>query len=420
MKREWLIASLVAAAVSVPDRAGRGQIIYDVLPAAETEQAHGADSDNADDACIWIHPTDAAQSTVIAQSKDDDQGGIHVYDLAGNQIQFSRSGKMNSVDIRYNFPLGGELVDIVGFTNRSNDSIVFYKVNPSTRRLEGVGSVSTGHSEIYGFCMYHNSVTEKFYAFPNFMDGSVQQWELYDDGSGAVRGTRVREFDVGTMTEGSVVDDESGVLYVGEEDVGVWKYGAEPQDGSARTLVDSTGGHLRADVEGMTIYYAGDGTGYLIVSSQGNNTFVVYEREGDNSYMGTFRIVGNGPIDGCNETDGIDVTNVGLGGAFAGGLFVAHDGENSGGSNSNFKLVGWGSIAGALGLKIDTGWDPRTGGIEADFNRDRKVNGMDLRILSENWLNECPADDRCEGCDLRQDGAVDSLDLSVFALYWRT
>ncbi|MGH3921651.1 MAG: phytase, partial [Pseudonocardiaceae bacterium] len=60
------------------------------------------------------------------------------------------------------------------------------------------------------------------------------------------------------------------------------------------------------------------------------------------------------------ETDGIDVTNVDLGGAFAEGMFVAQDHRTDSG-NQNFKLVPWGSIARASlsPLAIDVRLDPR-------------------------------------------------------------
>jgi len=44
-----------------------------------------------------------------------------------------------------------------------------------------------------------------------------------------------------------------------------------------------------ADVEGLTIAYGSDGKGYLIASSQGNSTFAIYRREGDNTYV--FKLV---------------------------------------------------------------------------------------------------------------------------------
>lgn len=51
----------------------------------------------------------------------------------------------------------------------------------------------------------------------------MEQWHLFDSGSGMVIGAMVGSFDVGTQTGGSVADHELGDFYVGEERVGIWK-----------------------------------------------------------------------------------------------------------------------------------------------------------------------------------------------------
>lgn len=316
--------------------------------------------DAADDPAIWIHPTNPTLSTIIGTDK---KGGLVVYDLAGTQLQYLPDGNMNNVNVRYKFPLAGELVDLVTAGNRSNDSIGIYRVNPATRMLENASNTTVGVGiTVYGSCMYRSASSGQFYFFVNSKDGDVEQWRLFDDGTGEVTGVLERSFDVGTQTEGCVADDELANLYIGEEDVGIWKYGAEPQDGSARTQVDSVGssGNLTADVEGLTLYYSSQGKGYLIASSQGADEYVIYEREGNNSYAGTFDIVGGTTIDGVSGTDGIDVTNFPLDTNFPNGVFVAQDGQNAGG-NQNYKLVPWQDIALAVSpnLAIDITFDPR-------------------------------------------------------------
>lgn len=419
-----VITIWLSVAVAMIISPGRLHAVADVLPTAETDPANGSGYDNADDACIWIHPTDPCLSLVIGQSKDDIHGGVHVYDLSGDELQFSEDGKMNSTDLRYNFPLDGGLVDIVVFSNRSDDSLAIYKVNSSARRLENVGTISTGHSVIYGLCMYHSPITNKFYAVPNYKDGTVQQWELFDNGSGRVTGTKVREFDVGSQPEGCVADDGLARLYIGEEDVGIWEYGAEPTDGTARTSVDTVGGGcLSGGVEGLTIYYASGAKGYLIASSQGNSTFVIYQRHGNNDYIETFEIVNNDTlgIDGCSDTDGIDVTNVNLGSAFPNGLFVAHDHHNTGDDddNSNFKFVPWDSIANAVSpaLTIDTSRDPRAPR-RGDFDIDGDIDWYDLRTLVEQWLNTCLIGQWCGHRDIDQSTRVDFIDFAILAEGW--
>jgi len=335
-----------------------------VAATVETEPVP-SEGDAADDACIWIHPTAPSQSTIIGTDKE---GGLAVYDLAGHTLQYLPDGRLNNVDIRYQFPLGGKFVDLVTAANRSNNNIAIYKVNRDTRELEHAAAraILTG-IKVYGSCMYCSRPPRtrgqgKYYFYVNSKKGEVQQWELFDNGSGKVDARKVRAFDAGSQTEGCVADDELGYFYIGEENVGIWKYGAEPTDGTERTMVDSTDGrgHLTKDVEGLTIYYATNGTGYLIASSQGSDEFVIYRREGDNAYVATFRIAASNGIDKVTETDGIDVVNSYLGSAFPKGVFVAQDDKNDDG-NQNYKLVPWQIIAKAVSppLKIDASWNPR-------------------------------------------------------------
>ncbi|MHC4742157.1 MAG: phytase, partial [Planctomycetota bacterium] len=344
----------------------------------ETEAvAHSGDS--ADDAKIWVHPTDPDRSIIIGTDKHGTEGGLAVYDLTGRQIFFAEDGKMNNVDVRYDFPLGDDKVDIVCTGNRTDDSIAVYSIDPNTRELTDIAArtISIGIAEAYGSCLYRSRRTGKYYAFVNDKNGDVEQWELFDNQSGKVDAVLMRAFDVGGQLEGMVADDRFGWVYIGEEDVGIWKYGAEPDapiDDANRVLVDSTDpdaeGHLVADVEGLTIYYAEGGDGYLIASSQGEHdrdhpladTFAVYRRNANNEFVMSFRIVENAGmgIDGVSDTDGIGVTSAFLGEAFPNGVFVAQDGINDG-ANQNFKLVPWENIAVAVSpdLVIADGWNPR-------------------------------------------------------------
>ena len=350
--------------------------VSEVMATVETDPVPHS-GDRADDSTVWVHPTDPNLSVIIGTDKDDDEGGLVVYDLTGKEMSFKTGGKMNNIDVRYNFPLGGKEVDIISVGNRTDDSIAVYTIDPNTRELSDVAAraISIGLEEAYGFCLYHSWRTNKYYAFVNDKNGEVEQWELIDNLSGKVDAVLVRSFDVGSQTEGMVADDQLGYVYIGEEDVGIWKYGAEPTDptdDANRVLVDGTddGGHLAADVEGLTIYYAGGFEGYLIASSQGEgsaghpltDTFAVYQRGGDNKHVMNFRVVENVAlgIDRVSNTDGIMVSNAYLGPRFPQGIFVAQDGSNSGG-NQNFKVVPWESIATAVtpGLTIDTKWNPR-------------------------------------------------------------
>ncbi|HET9348641.1 MAG TPA: phytase, partial [Arthrobacter sp.] len=175
--------------------------------------------------------------------------------------------------------------------------------------------------------------------------GSVQQFELVDDGAGKVDAVPVRTLPVSSITESCVADDELGHLYVGQEGTGVWKYGAEPDAGTSRSSVDEVGaGRLEADIEGMSIAYGADGAGYLFVSSQGNSTIAIYGRSGDNPFLKSFEVSGNGSVDAVTGTDGLDVTTENVGPQFEQGLLVVHDESNKGGDTSNLKYVPLSSV----------------------------------------------------------------------------
>ena len=80
------------------------------------------------------------QETVIGTDKSNDGHGLVVYDLSGRELFYYPDGRMNNVDVRYNFPLGDTQVALVGVTNRVR-SLDFYRVNVADRSLTKVGSL---------------------------------------------------------------------------------------------------------------------------------------------------------------------------------------------------------------------------------------------------------------------------------------
>lgn len=325
-----------------------------VIASAETAPVE-ADGDAADDPAIWAHPTDPSRSLIIGTQK---QSGLYVYDLNGAVLQFLPDGRMNNVDVRDSFMLSGRATPIVAASNRTDDSIALYRIDAATRRLINVaeGAQPTGFADPYGLCLYRSARSGRFFVFVTEPNGAMRQWELLDAGNGRVRTNLAREFLFGSQIEGCVADDATGALYVAEEDIGLWRMNAEPDGGDARRSVATVADNpaLKDDLEGVAIYDLGGGRGYIVLSSQGNNSYAVFAREGDNAYLGSFAITADGAtgIDGASETDGLDVTSVSLGGAYAHGLLVVQDGRNvAPPENQNFKFVPWAAIASALGLE---------------------------------------------------------------------
>ncbi|WP_328774692.1 phytase [Deinococcus aquaedulcis] len=356
-------AQEVPPALSAQGRAPAGPVN---VP-ARFETAGVTDPADSDDPAIWIHPRDPRQSMVIGTRKE---AGLTVFDLQGRTLQdlAPASVRYNNVDVVYGFMLAGKRVDLAVASDRKNDRLAVYAINPLTRQLSDVtsarmplvftpaGQVSDGANTAYGLATYRTKSGRHRVFVSQRQNPRVAEWELMADaGRVSARPVRTITLPAGTVedpqVEGMVVDAEHGVVYLGQEQVGIW---AAPLSGrgTPRLIerVRPAGSRLSADVEGLTLYDAGDGEGYLLASSQGDNTFAVFDRE-DHDYLGAFRVIG-GAIDGAEESDGAMVANVNFGPLFPKGLLVVQDGFNDGvEDHTNFKLVAWQDVARPLDLE---------------------------------------------------------------------
>lgn len=326
-------------------------VVTEVPAEVETDPV-SATGDAADDPAIWVHPTVPAQSLVIGNDK---QGALEVYDLDGTRrqrITNPATSFWGNVDVRQDVTIGARTLDVVVAYNAG---LRTFDVDPTSRLLapvgDGTGAIPTNGGE--GLCAYNSAVTDQLHVFVITRPGRVRQYRIHDaDGDGLLEGALVREFFVGSESEGCFADDTTGRLYVAEEDVGLWRYGAEPGSGSARTLVDAVApqGNLAYDVEGVTLVDTGEVSGYLVVSAQNGaqpsrSFFAVYDRQ-TNAYLWSFRISGSARADGCERTDGIAAHAGNLGPAFPTGVFVCQDNGNTSPApgNQNFKLTGLDAI----------------------------------------------------------------------------
>ncbi|GGA23935.1 phytase [Okeania sp. KiyG1] len=371
-----------------------------VYPTVETPDTNRIETGiDSDDPAIYVHPNNPNQSLVISTLKD---AGLAVYDLDGEVLQEISPDtpgdiRFNNVDIVYNFQIGDETVDLAVATDRANDTLAIWSIDPQTRQLTNITAaelsnpatsifgIDDGEQTAYGLATYTNPNTGATYAYISQADGDqIAQLELTTNENGTVSATEVRRLTVpipdggeldDAQVEGMVVDRESGVLYVGQENFGIWRFDAEVDGSTDGTIVDEIGENIQADVEGLTIYYADNSNGYLLASSQGDNTFAVYDRQGNNEYIGNFFIGDFANIDGAEESDGADVINVPLGNNFPNGLLVVQDGANEPevvlqdpedgeiqNFNTNFKFIPWENVANAFEepLEIDPfSYNPR-------------------------------------------------------------
>ena len=371
MVRETLLALVAIPAIAAPRSAARpvkppvpipGPDANVVRPEPRLKTAHIDLPGIADDAAIWVHPTRPERSLMIGTDK---MNGLMVYDLDGELQQVvSRESHPDNVDVLYDFKLGGKTVDLAlaGCRPDGPQGIKVWRIDPATDSLTDAtqGGVLPvfGGTEPYGSCVYHSRRTGKSYFFVTNKLGAVEQHLLVDAGNGKVKSTRVRSLKVPTTAEGCVADDELGIFYLSEERVGIWKFEAEPNVPTRGKIVARVGQNgLVADIEGLTLYCATGGRGYLIASSQGNSTYKVYDRRDGNRFLLTIQPRA-GRIPAPKETDGIAVTSCPTSRDFPGGVLVAQNGLKRQPTGNNFLFFRWEEIAGKR-LIVDTHWSPR-------------------------------------------------------------
>lgn len=337
MKMSKTLSATAVAMLLAGCAAKEYQNTFSVTSSVETEPV-SSKGDAADDPAIWLHPTDPSMSLVIGTNK---QFGLDVYDLNGRLLARHEDGRLNNVDVRG---------DIAAAEHRGANVVVVYRVDPESRMLRRVeADIPTIPVDVYGSTLYKGKDGE-LYSFIGSKEGTVIQLLHSANDDGYITQRIVRELTVPSQVEGMVADDAAGVLFIGEEKGGVWKFPADPAGGTEGEMIHSIaedGPIWKPDIEGLTIYELNETEGYLIVSSQGANRYVVLDRQPPHDYIATIRIVGNG-IDGAEETDGIAVSSDSFGSEFPGGLLAVQDGKNSGGTQ-NYKFVGWDEIVQASG-----------------------------------------------------------------------
>ncbi|WP_028067747.1 phytase [Solirubrobacter soli] len=368
----------------------------------------GGDAD-ADDPAVWINPTDRARSLVIGTKKN---AGLDVYDLKGRTLQSipAAPGRFNNVDVITGVKLGGKLRDLAVASDRGLDKLRIFAVNTSGTPLTDVTVAnaplvfSANQDEVktqataYGVAAYVDH-GDGYIAVSRRSRTAVALYKLIDAGNGRVSYKRVDDFTLpsafrlpngqswspcedpgdGPQVEGMTFDDQRGLLFAAQEDIGLWVVKVDRTGfRSVPTLLEKVkefgvpgtfdpeseecipgadpgfgGRHVAADIEGLTIWRIPFVRDVLLVSSQGDSRFVAYADGGLGRFLGDFTI-DDGSVDGVQHSDGAQVVAEPLPG-FPLGLLVTHDGENTPDpderSSTNFKYTRLERVALALLLR---------------------------------------------------------------------
>ena len=315
--------------------------------------------DAADDPAIWVNKRNPSNSIIFGTDK---KSGIYSYNLQGQELSYTNLGNINNIDTRTINVGDDENVSDFTFlfaSNRTLGSVDLwvFEDNETREKLENnsweVPSKPSfrGKSDIivYGICA---GIDPKYglVAFLTEDTGPrVEVWNLTENGLDLIT-----TFNNGGESEGCVYDDQNRTLFISEEEVrGVLKaYRLDDSfDFSEPYIVDSRDGQIGGDPEGVSLYKTPNNSGYLILSSQGDSKFNLYDRNYPYDYITSFRIGSSKSIDNVTDTDGIETINFKLSDEYPEGIMIAQDGYNKDGlwsKKQNFKFVSFQDILEAV------------------------------------------------------------------------
>ena len=296
--------------------------------------------DMADDPALWVHLSNPELSLILGTNKVE---GLFVYDLAGREHQRLDIGRVNNVDVRGN---------LVVASNDEINGLSWVRITPTAEGalIRHIGDTRVRRGAPYGVCL--GLIDDDPVAGVTYTDGSVELWQARVTAD-TVSAELIRTAKVGSQVEGCVFDDSERRLFFGEEDHGIWSLDLADPSASPREVDTITAGRgLVDDVEGISLYTAENGAGYLVASAQGADRFIVYERQPPHKVVGAIRVASSedGIVDGVSHTDGIEANSASLP-QYPRGVLIVQDDANPGiEEDQNFKLVDWRDVERALSL----------------------------------------------------------------------
>jgi 3-phytase len=285
-----------------------------LAPVFETANEGDPSPADMDDPAVWVHPTDPQGSLIVAAAK---KGGLRVYDLTGQEVQRQEAlldaagdplNRFNNVDVQYNFNLNGTRIDIAVATDRIQDQLTIWKIDPANPtaplvpitadsmirafptkpnpadRTQQIPNPDDGESTAYGLALYRDVAADRIYALATQnAEAVIRHFELVATADNKISATVVATYqfpylfmgqdltvasetdpdaDFSPQFEGMSVDQRRGILYAGLEDVGLFRidlatYTPELTPFYTTSRFDPAS-KIARDTEGVSIYYAAD------------------------------------------------------------------------------------------------------------------------------------------------------------------
>jgi 3-phytase len=351
-QRAWLVFLVftIAGCGEPAATGGDGPAPASVAAGAETAPTV---KDGANGVAIWVHPADAARSLILGAAGS---GGLEVYGLDGALRQRIADIEAAYVVVRQDFDMGGRPEPLVLVYEPVGSSLHAYTIDDASTLKRLPGAPIVADDELTGLCDFRSPISGRVYALGMTDSGQMLQWELYHSG-GALQGRLVRNVPLGQGVEYCVVDDTHATLYYGDEMLGVMSLPVEPETDAARKVFDLARpfGGIAQEVKGLALAQSADGSSQLVVSDVSAERFSVYGLDG--KLQGRFQIAAGNGVDAVTESEGLALATAALGETWPEGVLVVADQDNDGAA-SNYKLVGWRELRGALALAAKPGAVP--------------------------------------------------------------
>ncbi len=248
------------------------------------------------DAVVWQHPENESHYLIATLEGD----GVAIYNQNGKEVAQTEAIEPLAADLAYGVPSTRGAYDLLAFALEEDETIGFYTFDPKkTAMMSAAGDIKLDFAPS-GVCLYKNPTTQATTVTAISEDGTVVQYKLSMQGSLVKSSVTnsfgealpVREFNVGGELSACIVDSSEGTLYIAEQNVGIWAYGADVENVKERRLVDAVAplGHL-VEIEGLDLALQENGAGVLWVADEGAG-LVAYSRSDDYEYLGAIDIEG--------------------------------------------------------------------------------------------------------------------------------
>ena len=252
----------------------------------------------ADTVAIWVHPTEPRRSLIFGADASR-RGGIHVYDVRANKLQFISGIRLPyGLRVISGFSLAGTSTDLLATIERDTGRLRLFAINSTNRRLREVSGETkllaqeTGvDAGAMGLALHRSKDGRTFAVISRKRNdngaGILYVYELVDDqGKVSVRYVRdVGEFSRRGIVDRMVVDDFYGTAFYADRMVGIRKVKVLPGEG------DEEGELTRFAEDGWERFCAGlaifptdrPGFGFLLAADRQERltTIRFFKREGE-------------------------------------------------------------------------------------------------------------------------------------------